>query len=81
METEQPELLDDLGIQQTDQDTWFLDNHLNNNASIGISLLPDNAKYLVKCTLKYNNFLNFLKVQIDSHFIYKGIFELYLSAT
>jgi hypothetical protein len=25
--------------------------------------------------------LNFLKVQIDSHFIYKGIFELYLSAT
>lgn len=63
METEQPELLDNSGTQRirSDHITWFLDNHLNNDASIRKSLLPNNAKQLLKCTLKYNNFLNFLK--------------------
>jgi len=39
----------------------FQDNHLNNYTSIRIALLSYNAKYLLKHTLKYNNFLNFLE--------------------
>lgn len=38
----------------------ILDDNLNNHTSIRISFLSDNAEYLLKYTLKYNNFLDFL---------------------